>query len=167
MNSGGGHVARKSNSFGAMLVIIFAAAAVAFALPASSQGTAANPAQTARRIPAFHSAPPAKPLGATLDPKQFNDVSTQNAYAMAAKVKNVLYQEPCFCGCDANDGHRSLYDCFATDHGASCDTCRMEAIFTYEQTRKARTPAQIRKAIINDEWKKVDLTQYATLKDVR
>ena len=86
---------------------------------------------------------------------------------MAAKVKNVLYQEPCFCGCDANDGHHSLYDCFATDHGASCNTCRMEAIFSYEQTRKGLTPERIRKEIIDGEWKKVDLREYATLKDVR
>jgi hypothetical protein len=142
-------------------------AAVAVTLSAAPQGTAANGAQSARRIPAFHSAPPAKPLGNTLDPKQFNDVSTQNAYAMAAKVKNVLYQEPCFCGCDANDGHRSLYDCFATDHGAICDTCRAEAIFTYEQTRKGQTPARIRKEIIDGEYKKIDLREYATLKDVR
>ena len=160
-------MARKSKVFGAIAILIFTIAVVTVALPAPPQGTNANATQPAKRIPAFHSAPPAKPLGATLDPKQFNDVSTQNAYAMAAKVKNVLYQQPCFCGCDANDGHHSLYDCFATDHGASCDTCRMEGIFAYEQTRKGQTPAQIRKAIINDEWKKVDLTQYATLKDVR
>ena len=43
----------------------------------------------------------------------------------------------------------------------------MEGIFAYEQTRKGQTPAQIRKEIINDEWKKVDLTQYGTLKDLR
>jgi hypothetical protein len=166
-NSGGGHMARKSNMFGVIVIFIFAAAAVAVALPASQQGTAGNVAQPAKKIPAFHSAPPTARLAATMDPKQFSDVATQNAYAMAAKIKNVLYQQPCFCYCDANDGHHSLYDCFVSDHGANCNTCRMEGIFAYEQTRKGQTPAQIRKEIINDEWKKVDLTQYGTLKDLR
>jgi len=171
-NSGGKHVARKLNVFGAIAIFIFIAAAVSVALAASPQGTAANGTrsdgtQPAKKIPAFHSAPPAARLAATLDPKQFNDVATQNSYAMAAKIKNVLYQQPCFCYCDANDGHHSLYDCFVTDHAASCNTCLMEAIFAYEQTRKGQTAAQIRKEIINDEWKKVDLSQYATLKDVR
>ena len=147
--------------------IFVAMMAIAITLSAAPQGASSNGAPQAKRIPAFHSAPPSKPLGNTMDPKQFNDGSTQNAYAMAAKVKNVLYQEPCFCGCDANDGHRSLYDCFATDHGAACDTCRMEAIYSYEQTRKGRTATQIRKQIIDGEWKKVDLSQYATPKEVR
>ena len=45
-------------------------AAVAVTLTAAAQGTAANGAQAVKRIPAFHSAPPTKPLGNTLDPKQ-------------------------------------------------------------------------------------------------
>jgi Protein of unknown function with PCYCGC motif len=159
-------MARKSNVFGAIAILIFTAAVAAVALPASPQGTAAKPAQPAKKIPAFHSAPAATKLADTMDPKQFNDVATQNSYAMAAKIKNVLYQQPCFCYCDANDGHHSLFDCFVSDHAASCNICRMEGIFAYEQTRKGQTPAQIRKAIINDEWRKVDLTQYATLKDL-
>jgi hypothetical protein len=160
-------MARKSNVLGAIVIFIFAATALAVALPASQQGTGGAAAQPARIIPAFHSKPATTPLAATLDPKQFNDVATQNAYAMAARIKNVLYQQPCFCYCDANDGHHSLLDCFVTDHAANCNICRSEGIFAYEQTRKGQTPAQIRKEIINDEWKKIDLTQYGTLKDLR
>ena len=160
-------MARKANLFAIMAVFTFVAI-VAVALPVwSQQGTASGTAQAPKKIPAFHSAPSTVKLAATMDPKQFNDVATQNSYAMAAKVKNVLYQQPCFCYCDANDGHHSLLDCFVSDHAASCNTCRMEGIFAYEQTRKGQTAAQIRKEIINDEWKKVDLGQYATLKDVR
>jgi len=160
-------MARKSNLFGVMAVFIFTAA-VAVALPAwSQQGTASGTTQPAKKIPAFHSASATAKLPATMDPKQFNDVATQNSYAMAAKVKSVFYQQPCFCYCDANDGHHSLLDCFVTDHAASCNICRMEGIFAYEQTRKGQMAAQIRKEIINDEWKKVDLNQYATLKDIR
>jgi Protein of unknown function with PCYCGC motif len=165
--TGGIGMARKRNIFLLIAILIFTAAAAVVALPAAPQGTAANGTQPAQKIPAFHSAPPAKRLADTLDPKQFKDVSTQNAYAMAAKVKNVLYQQPCFCYCDTNDGHHSLYDCFVTDHGASCSICRMEGIFAYEQTLKGQTPAQIRKEILNDDWKKIDLRDYATLKDIR
>ena len=160
-------MARKSNVFKAIVTFVFAAAVVAIAVPASPQGTASGTAQAPKRIPAFNSAPATVKLAATMDPKQFNDVATQNSYAMAAKIKNVLYQQPCFCYCDANDGHHSLLDCFVSDHAASCNICRMEGIFAYEQTRKGQTAAQIRKEIINDEWKKVDLGQYATLKDIR
>jgi hypothetical protein len=164
-------VARKSNVFGA-IAIFTCAAAVAVALPASPQGTTANGAQSAvaqpaKKIPAFHSAPATARLAATMDPKLFNDVATQNSYAMAAKVRNVLYQQPCFCYCDVNDGHHSLFDCFVSEHAAYCNICRMEGIFAYEETRKGKTAAQIRKEIINDEWKKVGLSQYATLKDLR
>jgi hypothetical protein len=160
-------MARKSNVFSAIAIFIFTAAVVAVAVPASPQGTSSNPPKTATIIPAFHSAPATTKLGATMDPKQFNDLATQNSYAMAAKIKNVMYQQPCFCYCDANDGHHSLLDCFISDHAASCDICRREGIFTYEQTRKGQTPAQIRKAIIGGEWRKVDLAQYATLKEIR
>jgi hypothetical protein len=160
-------MARKRNSILVIAILMSTAAAVAVALPAAQQGTAASGAQPAQKIPAFHSAPPAKRLADTLDPKQFKDVSTQNAYAMAAKTKNVLFQQPCFCFCDTNDGHHSLYDCFVSDHAASCNICRMEGIYAYEQTRKGQTPAQIRKEILNDQWKKIDLRDYATLKDVR
>jgi hypothetical protein len=86
---------------------------------------------------------------------------------MAGKVRNVLYQQPCYCYCDRNEGHHSLYDCFLTDHASSCSTCRMEAIFAYEQTRKGETAAQIRKEIIAGDWHKLNPQDYSTPKDVR
>jgi hypothetical protein len=114
----------------------------------------------AARVPAFHKAPPASPLGPTLDAAQFSEVVIQNSYAMAAKVKNVLYQEPCYCFCDQNDGHHSLYDCFASTHASICNTCMAEGIFTYEQTQKGLSPAKIRAAIIRGDWRKMDLSAY-------
>lgn len=101
-------------------------------------------------------------MPATLAPEQFSDPRTQNAYAMAAKVKEVLYQLPCYCYCDEALGHESLLDCFVTDHGAECDMCQQEAIYAYEQTRKGKTAAQIRAAVIRGKWKKIDLDKYAT-----
>jgi hypothetical protein len=117
-------------------------------------------------LPAYHSAPPAKPLAATMDPAQFSDPLTRNSYAMAAKVKNVLYQQPCFCYCDQNDGHHSLYDCFVTAHASNCNICRYEAILAYEETRKGVSAAQIRKEIIRGDWKKIDPNAYSTVKDI-
>lgn len=41
----------------------------------------------------------------------------ERAYRTAAKIPEILAQEPCYCACD-RVGHRSLLDCFASDHGA-------------------------------------------------
>jgi uncharacterized protein with PCYCGC motif len=114
----------------------------------------------AQRVPAFHAAPPREQLGPTLDPVQFKDPIVQNSYAMAAKVKNVLYQQPCYCSCDLNDGHHSLYDCFATLHASICNTCMAEGIFAYEQTHKGWSAAKIRAAIIRGDWRNVDLAAH-------
>jgi len=110
-------------------------------------------------IPAYHASAPRGPLPATLDPKQFPDVSTQKIYAMAAKVKPVLYQQPCYCRCDREVGHTSLLDCFGDNHGSICDVCKKEAVYSYQQTKLGKTPAQIRAGIMAGEWKKVDLTK--------
>lgn len=123
--------------------------------------------ETKKPVPAHHTAPPSAPLADTLDPAQFNDLFSHNSYTMAAKIKSVLYEQPCYCYCDANDGHHSLYDCFATDHASFCNTCRQEAIFAYQQTRKGQTPAEIRNEIIRGDWKKIDPKDYQTLKEVR
>ncbi|MBS1839673.1 MAG: hypothetical protein JSS69_06250 [Acidobacteria bacterium] len=118
--------------------------------------------QSAEPTPAFHSKVPAGPLPATLDPAQFDNPIVQNAYAKAAKVKKVLYQQPCYCHCDRGFGHGSLLDCFAGKHGSVCDVCIKEAFYSYEQTKKKKTAAQIRTGIVNGEWQKVDVSKYET-----
>lgn len=113
-------------------------------------------------VPPYHAdAPPAKDLPDTLDPMKFPDAITQNAYAMAAKVRPVLYQQPCYCHCDKELGHGSLLDCFTGMHAAVCNVCKWEGIYAYNETKKKKTPAQIREGILKGEWKKVDLTKYA------
>jgi hypothetical protein len=111
-------------------------------------------------IPSYHAHPPHEPLPATLDPKLFDDALTQNIYAMAAKEKAVLYQQPCYCHCDRSVGHKSLLDCYVDRHATSCATCKQEAAYAYEQTKKGKSPAQIRAGIIRGDWKKVDMTRY-------
>ncbi|SRR6266446_5363178 len=126
----------------------------------SPQGT--NSPQSARdeSVPAFHARAPQGELPATLDPELFPDHVVQNAYAVAAKIKKALYQQPCYCHCDRSQGHKSLLDCFASKHGAGCGTCIYEDLYTFEQSGKGKTAAQIRAGIIKGEWKSLDATKY-------
>src|SRR6267378_6269902 len=100
--------------------------------------------------------------GATLSPSQFTDVVVQNAYTLAARVKKILYHQPCYCHCDRSQGHTSLLDCFASKHGSECGVCMREAIYSYEQSHKGKTAAQIRAGIERGEWRDVDMSKYAT-----
>jgi hypothetical protein len=109
--------------------------------------------------PAYHATPPAGALPSTLDPKQFSDARTQKIYAMAAKVKPVLYQQPCYCRCDREVGHTSLLDCFGDNHGSICDVCKKEAVYSYQQTKLGKSPAEIRAGIMAGKWKQVDLAK--------
>jgi len=139
------------------------AAAPAASAPAASAPASAAAAATAREkkpVPPYHDAAPKGPLPDTLDPEQFSDPETRNIYALAAKIKAVLYQEPCYCGCDKEAGHKSLLDCYRDLHGSGCDLCKKEAVFAATETQKGKTPAQIRKEIIAGEWKTVDLSLY-------
>jgi len=111
-------------------------------------------------VPAYHSQAPQGELPAAMNPDLFTDPVVQNAYAVAAKIKKALYQQPCYCHCDRSQGHKSLLDCFASKHGSGCGTCIYEDFYTFEQLSKGKTAAQIRAAIIKGEWKSVDATKY-------
>jgi hypothetical protein len=132
------------------------------ALPQRASSRLAQDAASPEPIPAFHSQLPDSPLPPTLKPELFTDVLVQNAYALAAKVRKVLYQQPCYCHCDRSQGHGSLLDCFAGKHAAECGICIREGLYSYEQTRKGKTPAQIREGIEQGAWQQVDLTKYQT-----
>jgi hypothetical protein len=118
--------------------------------------------QDADDTPAYHREVPTGPLPPTMLPSSFSDVLVQNAYALAAKVRRLLYQQPCYCHCDQHEGHGSLLDCFAGTHASVCETCIREGFYTYEQSRKGKTAAQIRDGIEHGEWKNVDLAKYQT-----
>ena len=113
-------------------------------------------------VPAFHSAPPKGKLPPLLPEDQRTGIYFIRhyqavAYQMAAAVPTVIYQQPCFCWCSRAMGHKSLYSCFQDTHGATCTVCMSEAAFAYQQTRLGKTPAEIRAAIINGDWKAVTL----------
>ena len=123
-----------------------------------SQSGAESPANS---IPAYHPAPPKGPLPATLPAQGFSDPLTKKAYAIAAKIKPVLYQLPCYCRCDRAAGHTSLLSCYGDTHGSECEICKKELFYAYEQHRKGKTPPQIRAGIIHGDWQKVNLAKYA------
>ena len=126
------------------------------------QAASTVPASTNHKsdIPAYHSEAAKGPLPDTLDPQQFSDAETRNVYTLAAKEKPILYQQPCYCRCDKEVGHKSLLDCFTDYHGAHCVLCKKEAIFTYTESQQGKTAAQIRKEIMDGKWKDVDLSKY-------
>jgi len=143
-----------------ILAVVGAVSAAVSALVAVPRGAASRAAQSNEPAPAYHAQVPQGALPQTMDPVSFSNPTVQNAYAVAAKVKRVLYQQPCFCHCDRTIGHESLLDCYVGKHASVCDVCMKEAFYAYEQTLKKKTAAQIRDGILHGEWQQVDTSQY-------
>jgi uncharacterized protein with PCYCGC motif len=117
-------------------------------------------AQTTEPVPAFHAQPPSGQLPDTMEPSLFQDKLIFNAYAIAGRIRKVLYQEPCYCHCDRSAGHGSLLDCFVSRHGSGCDLCMREAFYSYEQTRRGKSPLQIREGIMRGDWQTIQIAKY-------
>lgn len=149
---------------GSALFLFAVALAIAFvpvtATSSSSQQGSAPQAEADDSIPAYHAQAPKGELPETWKPEYFPNALVKNAYAVAAKIRKTLYQQPCYCHCDRSKGHASLLDCFASEHGSGCGTCIYEDFYTYEQVNKGKTAAQIREGIIKGEWKSVDAAKY-------
>jgi len=145
-----------------LVIAVLAFAATALLLPAVPATDRAEQSSATEPVPAFHSAPPTGSLPPTMEASLFTDKLVFNAYVVAGRVKKVLYQEPCYCHCDRSQGHSSLLECFVSRHGSSCDICMKEAFYSYKQTRKGKTPAEIREGILRGDWQKVDLAKYQT-----
>ncbi len=122
------------------------------------------------QIPSYHKTPPQK--GEKLPPilsqeelwgPSFQYPVQKRAYILAAKIGDVLYQQPCYCFCDRAVGHHSLRSCYETTHAAHCDACMKELFYTYQQTKAGKTPAEIRAAIIKGDWQSINLQQAASM----
>src|SRR5215468_8963438 len=114
-------------------------------------------------VPAYNAGPPTK--GKKLPPilpkenlwaENAQSAYQTHAYELAAKIPNVLHQQPCYCYCDRM-GHKSLHTCFENTHGAQCATCLKELYYAYTEHQKGKTATQIRKGIIQGEWKQINL----------
>src|SRR5215467_6092065 len=131
--------------------------------------TSQQESQQEARVPAYNAVPPAKgtKLPAILAKEQLWGENAQypfqtHAYELAAKIPTVLHQQPCYCYCDRM-GHNSLHSCFESTHGAQCGTCLKEAYYSYTESKKGKTAAQIRRGIIGGEWRQVNLAEAATM----
>lgn len=147
-----------------LVLVSLIIAIIAFSTPWSTSAQEAE-----NRVPAFHSAPPAK--SAQLPPILGREKLWGNndqypfqsrAYELAAKIPGVLYQQPCYCYCDRM-GHKSLRSCFEDTHGAQCSTCMKEVFYSYQMSKQHKTAAQIRKGIIAGEWKQIDLQSASSI----
>ena len=121
-------------------------------------------------VPAFHAGPP--PAGVEMPPilpkeqlvdQGYSEPVQTHAYELAAKVPKLIYQQPCYCYCDRNHGHKSLHTCFESTHGAMCGTCMAEVFYSYQMSKQHKTAAEIRKGIIAGEWKKIDLSSASSI----
>lgn len=121
-------------------------------------------------IPHFNAAPPAK--GAKLPPILTKDQLwgenaqypyQTHAYELAAKIPDVIYQQPCYCYCDRGMGHTSLHSCFSGTHGAQCGTCLKELYYAYTLHKQGKTARQIRMGIVKGDWKQIDLATAASM----
>lgn len=130
-------------------------------LTVSAQWTSSE--QEGSGVPAYNAAPPSKgtKLPSILRKDQLWAENAQfsyqtHAYELAAKIPVVLHQQPCYCYCDRM-GHNSLHSCFENTHGAQCATCLKELYYSYSMHQKGKTATQIRKGIIQGDWKQVNL----------
>ena len=154
----------------ALLLGFLVALTLAVSSPWTMYAQPQAPAPEQERVPAFNPTPP--PNGTELPPilgkgqlwgNNDQYPSQSHAYELAAKIPNVIYQQPCYCYCDRGMGHKSLHSCFEGTHGAQCSTCMKELYYAYQMNKQHKTAAQIRKGIIAGEWKTVDLQSAANI----
>ena len=126
--------------------------------PSSSHASHTASAAPTPRIPAFYDNPAdAKPLPAVLDPSRFHDPTISKAYYIANLNQELFAQQPCYCYCDAGHGHRSLLDCYTSEHGAGCGLCIQEALFIDKMHKEGKSASEIRDLIVHGGWRSVKL----------
>jgi hypothetical protein len=156
---------RRTRKFFCGMILVVVALCTALIPQQASSRSAGKSAQDTNPepVPAFHNTVPTGPLPTTLSPSLFTDPVAQNAYSIAARIKKILYQEPCYCHCDRSQGHGSLLDCYAGKHAAVCGICEREDFYAYEQSHKGKSAAQIREGIERGDWQGVDITKYESV----
>ena len=108
-----------------------------------------------RPSPVSGKAPMIAPTGrsdatAVLDPASFSGDQQRHAYMAAREIPDVLNQLYCWCHCRESTifHHRSLLECFESDHGSQCSTCMGEATLAHDMVKRGvRDVRQIQDAI--------------------
>jgi hypothetical protein len=93
-----------------------------------------------------------------LDPNLF-EYPMKMGYESAKKHPEVVSKLFCYCGCDKADNHKSLMDCYTSDHGAYCQICLEEAIKADEMVGKKIPIREIQQKIDGDFAKLYPLAQ--------
>lgn len=106
--------------------------------------------------PYFENALAAKPFPKLLPASYFAGyTAAAKAYRSAGEIADVIAQQPCYCYCD-EVGHRSLLDCYSSEHAARCLICIKEVLLAEKLHKQGKTAAEIREAIIRGDWRSVD-----------
>lgn len=151
---------RQIRSYSFFLLVITLVMAGCAGAPKSQESHAnhqamANPTP---RVPAFFTnAEEARPLPAVLDPKQFSDPVVVKAYSYAKENPEIFAQQPCYCYCDSGIGHRSLLDCYASDHSVGCALCQKEGLLVHQLLAEGKSSTEIRDLIVRGDWQNVKL----------
>ena len=80
-----------------------------------------------------------------MSPDQFMMPYVSETYQIAAKNREALDKQFCYCFCALNPmfKHKSLLSCFVDDHGANCGICMSQARETAIMTKAGKTPKEI------------------------
>ena len=79
----------------------------------------------------------------TLDPNLFTG-EVHQAYLVAQQHPELLAQLDCYCGCEQHEGHKSLLDCYRTNHATGCAICTGEAVIAGRLAESGTPVDQIR-----------------------
>ena len=111
---------------GATLAFVVTAVTISFTRPSLVSGKAPVIVPTGR-----------SDASAVLDPAGFSDDQQRHAYMAAREIPAVLNQLYCWCHCRESTifHHRSLLECFESDHGSQCSTCMGEATLAYKMVK--------------------------------
>lgn len=69
------------------------------------------------------------------------------AYEAAQQAPQVLDGLYCYCQCREHFGHRSLLECFQSEHGSACDICMGEATLAAQMHGQGKSLEEIRRAV--------------------
>ena len=96
---------------------------------AISQGTAQS-----NKVPKFHAQPPGGTLPQVRNPAQYAaNPTVERIYQLAAAIRPVLYQLPCYCSCDREEGHASLLDCYVSTQAVQCLICHEKRSLRFDR----------------------------------
>jgi hypothetical protein len=132
----------------ALLLGAFAAPRDAHAQPGGGHDHAHGGATGGREAAKSHH-PDARPdvTGANVLSGEVVPERARDAYAIAARIPDLLDALFCHCDCHDRDGTRSLLECFEDDMATTCGICQGQARMAAELHGQGKSLKDIRTAI--------------------